>query len=122
MLSGIWLLAILVLSVLPGKTIPKVGFGFFDQTDKVAHLFVYAVLSFLLGYEVYKRYRSITTYQLVAILVICMIYGVALELLQQWYLSDRFFEIADIIANIIGSLLGVIVVYIFIEKRKKYEY
>jgi VanZ family protein len=36
--------------------------------------------------------------------------------MQYFFLSDRFFEIPDIIANIIGSIAGTVFVYLFLKR------
>ncbi len=38
-----------------------------------------------------------------------IIYGIVMEMLQLGFMADRYFEILDILANIIGSFAGVIV-------------
>ncbi|NND07194.1 MAG: VanZ family protein [Saprospiraceae bacterium] len=118
-LSGCWLIAILIISILPGRSIPKVGLGFFDHLDKIAHFTVYAILSILMAYEIYERRGNLDLRGLVTIWLICFAYGLLLEIVQLMFLSDRSFEFPDIIANIIGSLVGGIFVYVYYRKKKK---
>ena len=104
--------------MLPGKAIPKVGFSLFDHVDKLAHFTVYAILCMLMGYEIYKRRDVLDPKGLVTIWSVSFAYGFVLEMVQLIFLSDRSFEIPDIIANIIGSLMGGIFVYVFYRKKK----
>jgi len=85
--------------------------------DKLAHFSVYAILSILMGYEVYKRKGLLDLVGLGTIWSISFTYGLVLEIVQLMFLSDRSFEIPDIIANIIGSLMGGLFVYVFYRKK-----
>ena len=116
----LWSLLILVLSTLPGRTIPKVGFELFVSWDKLAHAFVYAVLVMLAGKHL--RFKGkFKGRNLVIAVLLSILYGVLMESIQHYFLSDRFFEIPDLIANIIGSIVGAVFIYIKLNKTKNYE-
>ena len=91
-----WLLAgvIVVLSLIPAP--PKVDVA---HADKVEHLLAYGSLMFWFG-QLYPRAAVRIAY---AALWIAM--GVAIEYLQRWT-GYRMFDVADMLANALGVLIG----------------
>ena len=69
-----------------------------NQRDKLAHLMVYAALTVL----AYLAYQRVAMLWLVAAL---LMYSVGLEV-GQYFVPGRFLSLADVIANILGLLLG----------------
>jgi VanZ family protein len=115
--AAFWSLLILGLSLTPGKSLPKVGWQMFIHLDKLAHFIVYGVLAGLLVLNYSKTGNgTVGIKDLVFVILICTIYGAILEAMQYFFLSDRFFEIPDIIANIIGSIAGTVFVYLFLKR------
>lgn len=100
----VWSLVILIATLIPGKTIPKVGFF---QIDKVVHFFIFGVLMFLSCYALKKTYEY--TGRPLRYIRIALIYslalGVIIELIQQ-YVPGRGPSVADVVANSIGVALG----------------
>ncbi|GJM33681.1 MAG: hypothetical protein DHS20C18_26820 [Saprospiraceae bacterium] len=45
--------------------------------------------------------------------VICSAYGILMEIVQYSFFPGRYFELNDIIANIIGALLSVLLLKLF---------
>lgn len=79
---------------------------------------VYGMLSMMMGYEIHRRFGSLTKKNVLIVILICSLYGICLEGVQLFFLSDRSFEIADIIANIIGSFVGIEIVYFFYRQKQ----
>lgn len=99
-----WSLVILIATLIPGKTIPKVGFF---QIDKVVHFFIFGVLMFLSCYALKKTYEYTgrpLRYTRIA-LIYSLALGVIIELIQQ-YVPGRGPSVADVVANSIGVALG----------------
>lgn len=94
---------ICVLSLIPSKSLPEIHFDLLAP-DKLAHAAVYALLSFLtlLGFE-QRTWRSIFWS-----FVLPTILGILLEICQYLFFPDRYFEFFDIIANILGAIIGII--------------
>ncbi len=110
-----WAILIFVLSVLPGRKLPKVGLNWIEF-DKVAHFGVYFLLAVAIGWSL-KRGRILKAGQVVWIILICTGYGVLLEVFQHSFLSDRYFELPDMVANAAGSILGGLFVYFLFKKN-----
>ncbi|MFM7823653.1 MAG: VanZ family protein, partial [Bacteroidota bacterium] len=78
--------------------------------DKLIHVFLYGVLSFLLVGSSLKQhmYRRVRYNALTFSLFATSVYGVLIELYQEFVLTDRFGDWADALANFVGALLGLI--------------
>jgi glycopeptide antibiotics resistance protein len=100
----------------PGDSLPKAPL--IPNLDKVVHLGLFAVLTFLWSRVVnpdpnkkIKKSKFFTNY-----LVFGIIFAVFIEYLQH-YVPNRSFDLDDIVANVIGGILGIICFYI-LHKRK----
>jgi VanZ family protein len=103
-----------LLSVIPIQQtfIPDVPF-----IDKYQHILVYFVASFLcLLYRGAKIKGPIKRNEAFAIVIFHISYGLVLELVQHYFISGRFGEFLDFLANSLGVLLGMLS-YFFIFKR-----
>ncbi len=114
----VWSVAILLLSIFPGRNLPKVGWQFFVQLDKIAHIGIYFILALAIGWSL-REQKELSWQKILLLISFCGLYGFLMEALQYWFLSDRSFEFHDIIANIIGSILGGAVVYLLFNKMKR---
>lgn len=84
--------------------------------DKRLHFAAYATLTLSLAYATARSDLEPPT-RLMGVLFFAMGYGIAIELLQA-PLPDRFFSYADLLANALGAVLGL--VYFAIENRLSY--
>jgi len=109
-LSILWAVLILILSLISGDQIPEVSFWEIISIDKAAHIFMYATLVFLLTTGFKRQYSNgwLRFYAKSTAFWIGMFYGLVLEIIQLLICTDRFFEIGDIIANSIGCIFGVL--------------
>jgi len=113
----IWAMIILFLSASSGVKIPD-ALSDFKGTDKLGHLVIYAVLSVLTLAGASKSPRiSLTKSNELLIVGVCSVYGFLMEILQFACFPGRYFEVFDIIANIIGSFTGLLVFKFFITKK-----
>jgi VanZ family protein len=85
-------LAILLLSLLPGKSLPNVPTG-----DKINHFIAYS--SLMLWFSQLFPGRRLQ------IAIACVAFGAVIEILQP-IVSDRYFEGWDNVANAIGVSIG----------------
>jgi VanZ family protein len=103
----IWALVILFLSITPGQELPEVNFWEFD---KFAHIGVYGLLVLLFGAWLSRlgQYRpSDPRFRRAALAIgIPALFGVVIEFVQGNYIPQRYFDVLDIMANIIGSISG----------------
>ncbi|MEM9917236.1 MAG: VanZ family protein [Bacteroidota bacterium] len=102
-----WSLLILFLSTGPGVDLPEKLVDLLAP-DKWAHAFVYAVMTVLMLWAFQKTdllTKSRYLWWTIAI-IFCSSYGILMEWIQQTFFPNRYFEVLDILANIIGSFTG----------------
>lgn len=114
-LMFLWAAVIMVVSVIPGADLPSLSIW---EPDKVMHVFVYAVLTFL-TFKWFKGYSSLHSLNKKAFIsvTVCILYGFIIELIQL-ILPTRSFDLLDELANSIGCLLSLTGILVFSSKRK----
>lgn len=104
----IWVVIICWLSF---SSLDSVEIPVFFSADKFAHFFMYAILELLLFYPIKKVNSSFILLSVVAIL-----FAIATELIQHYYITNRFGEVADFVANLFG--LSAVYFYLFLKNKK----
>ena len=107
----VWAIVIVILSTMPGQQLPQIDW--LMTPDKFGHAFVYGVLAVGLYQSFYGAWKTPIFAGLWA-----SGYGITMELVQYGFFPGRYFELWDIVANISGSIAGLIFFKIF-EKRFK---
>lgn len=102
-LGILYTLFITIIFLLPTSELPKVEI----LNDKVIHILLYVVLSFvwLLFFFIYNN-RIVFFKNLLSILLLCLIYGIIIEILQQLLITSRQADINDVMSNLLGSIIG----------------
>jgi VanZ family protein len=103
-----WSLITTVLLCLPGSAFPKENW--FDKIwlDKWIHIGIFTLMVFLWC-------RSITTLTekksilFIQVAFYFFLYGIAMEFVQKYFIPNRSFDIGDIIADGVGSIMGLII-------------
>lgn len=104
----VWLLIIFYLSFTPLTGWPQPTIFQKLYIDKVVHVFMYSVLSFLLlrgNFRQQKKQGTRYGYTLPS-LIFCASVGIAIEFLQPLLTMYRKFEWLDMVANATGVLTG----------------
>jgi VanZ family protein len=105
----VWAAIVLLLTGLPGNVFPEIK-TFWDwlSPDKIVHLFIFGMLSFLIiwGYRIQyfkgeKRYILAT-----ASIITSSFYGLLTEVLQKYVFIGRSGNVYDFLADTIGAVLG----------------
>ncbi len=97
-----WCAIIVCLSMLPGKRVDP--FFFFPLQDKVAHLFLYAVLAFCTDWCLRFHKNQLSRPQWLFVLGFAVLFAFHDEI-QQSYIPGRNPSPGDIVANMIGASL-----------------
>lgn len=109
---------------LPGNFFPTVvTFWEWLGPDKILHLCVFGLLSFLIlfGYreKIKAGDRKFKRTMYVVSLALSISYGALTELLQKYVFINRFGSLLDFIADAIGCVLGLIIYFFIFEKKIK---
>lgn len=95
------------LSLTPKLSLPKEGV--LGQSDKVAHFLVYFLLSFSASWGFLRKNKKISKSLWLYIILVCIVYGILLEILQELIPDTRQFDFLDILANVLGVLANKVV-------------
>jgi len=102
--SLVWVLLILIVSLLPKRSLPEVDLDI-PYMDKVVHFVLYFILLVLYAWESKKQpWNTLIFNGLIGSvsLSFCTEFG------QKFFFAGRSFEMLDIVANIIGSIVGIL--------------
>jgi|SRR5688572_5481274 len=104
-----WAAVILFLSSVPTSELPDFSFWKLFTFDKVAHVFMYGVFSFQVMKSCIRQYANwylrFNAGKVAGVTSIA--YGGLIELFQEFALMDRHGDWMDLVADIIGALLGI---------------
>lgn len=101
LLAIIWTHLIFYGCTIPGTEIPEVRFDFIIQIDKLVHATFFFV--FFLLWSCTRAYTRL--FGLLLILV-SLLYGLFIEYFQFHFVDGRGFEIADMLADTLGAVIG----------------
>jgi VanZ family protein len=109
----LYLGVIAVLSLMPVSDLPQ--FTVFQGIDKAVHICMYLGLSVLIcwSFEV-NRKRMVPLYMLLSGV---FMWGVFMEILQRTMHNGRNFEFRDMIANLTGAIIG-LMIYRYLDKKR----
>jgi VanZ family protein len=111
--SIIWALILGIVMLLPQDQFPD---SQLLSYDKLAHIAVFAMLSFLISVACSHKGRGKTTKSTIRALTICLVYSSLLECCQH-FVPGRTLDGYDFLANYTGGLVGVIIFSIFIRQK-----
>ena len=115
-----WFFLTLIAISIPGYDLPKMG-PWFEQIsfDKLIHTGLFGMLAVLFMYPFsltdLKKKQKIGWYIKIALATI--IWGLAAELIQKYFIPRRSFDIVDFIANSLGAIAAFIYFKIRLNKK-----
>ncbi len=114
----IWFTISCYLLAMPGDDLPDNGFFDIPFFDKYVHFGMFFLLTFLFCYPYTLSYKSIILWRKVAykIAFIAICYGITMEYVQKYFVAGRSFDLIDIVFDIIGSVSGIVGIWIFDKK------
>lgn len=106
-----WLVFSTILLTLPGEAFPQQNWLSWIWFDKWVHIGMFGIMALLLCRGVYKKNATVEKLKQYFIVsgILCLGYGIVMEFIQKYYVPNRSFDVGDIIADGVGSLLGVLV-------------
>ena len=109
----IWTLIIFILCCTPGQYIPTTNWLELLSFDKFVHASIFFTLS-LLWLVFTFRIGRLNSFSIIFVILLCVSYGVALEMMQATIFSNRSGVWLDFIANTFGCLMGL---WFFYKKK-----
>lgn len=106
-----WLLVVTILLCLPGTEFPKITWLNKIWFDKWVHTGLFLVLV-VVWCRLYVNKKTFLCISLLALL-----YGVAMELVQHFFIPFRSFDAGDIVADGIGSAAGCFIAVKYFLKK-----
>lgn len=101
----LWTLLIIILLSIPGSAIPKVSIGL-QHVDKLVHFILFGIFPVLWSYYFIQKKGNTNWKQLILIFcIISILLGISLEYVQHYFVVNRDFDIADIIADSLGAIV-----------------
>lgn len=121
--TGYWLLAILWTSIIifllcmPGSQVPKTAgsFKFPPGTDMAVHVVLFAVLHVLWARSFQRGFIS-SKYS-IRIGSFIVAFGIVMEFIQYFFVPNRSFEWEDIVADIVGVVIGHFYLNLYAKKQ-----
>ena len=104
----LWAIVILILCGLPGNRLPELTFLEWLRPDKIAHLVIFGVQSFLLikGFQKQTSFSFLNKHSIFISIVITIIFGALVEVMQTYWFIKRSGDVRDAIANALGAFTG----------------
>jgi VanZ family protein len=115
-----WAVFILIITGLPGKFVPRVtSFWEWVSYDKIVHIGIFAILSFLIMQGLIKQYlESKRRYLFVTAAVgFSLVYGLLTEVLQANVFIGRDGNLYDFLADSAGAFCGWLI-FSYVNKKK----
>jgi len=102
---------ILLLSLMPSDN-KEQPFFYFQGLDKLIHGIIYAVLTIFFLNDYLKRNFFLKN-KLILLAISILFYSILMEFLQLLLVTSRSGEYEDVLANLAGIIIGLIIIWIF---------
>ncbi len=114
--SIIWGIFILFICSISFSTDQEINYIFnILPPDKVFHTFLYFIFIIFLLHDLYKKIKRTKRLAIIAI-SIAFLYGLLIEIMQQYIFTYRTAEFFDLVSNLTGIFLGYGFYIIIIQK------
>jgi VanZ family protein len=104
----LWFLFSFILLTLPGSVFPKENWLDKIWADKWIHIILFATLIILWAWAYYKLKTEKRNLKKIFLwlTVTGIMYGVAMEFVQKYFIPNRSFDIGDMASDAVGCFLG----------------
>ena len=101
--------------MMPAHHIPHVTI---PQFDKIVHTGIYIILGILTfyGWTMQTSFFRLHRKTIIKIIILLSAYGLLIEVMQETLTADRHFEWVDELADIAGSVIGVLMAKAVIKR------
>lgn len=113
----LWSIVIFILLIIPGQNIPTGPK--LPSLDKVVHVILFGIQVLLWCRFIEYTRTSYIPLKFLLVFLLSGIFGIAMEFVQKYWVTNRSFETEDILADIFGSAMGWLIYYYFYIRRKR---
>ena len=106
-----------IVFLVPAKQVPSL-FDFYIPIDKLVHIFIFLVLSFLWLAYIDRVLTNTKPIVLFLALLGCLLYGIIIEVSQELFVRSRKAEALDVIADLFGASIGLFLFWNFKDRIK----
>ncbi len=106
-----------IVFLVPAKQVPSL-FDFYIPIDKLAHIFIFLVLSFLWLAYIDRVLTNTKPIVLFLALLVCLLYGIIIEVSQELFVRSRKAEALDVLADLFGASIGLFLFWNFKDRIK----
>ena len=99
-------IVIFILTTIHGNNINTVQFLPIPIMDKLAHFFVFLILSLFLFSDIKKNNAIPLKKTILIVFFVTLIYGLLIEAVQLFFIVHRSAEFLDVLANFFGIITG----------------
>lgn len=103
-----WFFIVGILVFMPGKDVPEVDLFYIPQLDKLVHAGMFGGITLLFCFPYFKANLSLQhkLKQFTRIALAAIVWGLAVEFIQKYFVPSRSFELLDWAADTAGVLIG----------------
>jgi VanZ family protein len=107
------------LLVMPGNQLPQSSFFNIPYFDKYVHFGMFAVLAIAFSIPFIKANLDfqLKTSWLFSIMLYLLVYGIAIEFIQKYFIPFRSFDVVDVLFDGLGAATGYIAIWLFLRKK-----
>ena len=106
-----------IVFLVPAKQVPSL-FDFYIPIDKLVHIFIFLVLSFLWLAYIDRVLTNTKPIVLFLALLVCLLYGIIIEVSKELFVRSRKAEALDVLADLFGASIGLFLFWNFKDRIK----
>jgi VanZ family protein len=111
-----WLILTIVLLVIPGPDVPSAPIFDLVYFDKWVHIGMFGILTFLWCFPFLKT--EVASLKLFILITVCSILlGIVMEYVQKYVAFERDFDVLDMVADGVGSILALLWLSYFLRRK-----
>lgn len=105
----LWTILTILLSIAPPQSLSGVNLTL-PNFDKIVHFtfYVFNVYLWTVGLKKQSNSKKIRDFAFYITIIGAFLLGLILELVQHFFIKNRYFEVQDLIANSFGCIFGLI--------------
>lgn len=111
----VWLILSSIAFCLPGQVLPEEDWFGIIQLDKWIHVGLFTVMVFLWCLPLFHRpvFQRSLPKLFTRVSIAALSYGILMEFIQHFLISNRSFDVGDIAADAVGCLIG----FFFVKRQ-----